>query len=122
MPTMEMLAALASTMYRKDNGNGTYSSITIQPYKSYAFNSSYHEQYPTWEYYDGYSFNSSSSAAKMIGLSQFALWSGKEYSATYAYYRSFKTDYTYYFYGTWAETEASRQYASENSLLKALWH
>ena len=100
MPTMEMLAALASQMYRKDNGteaNPRYSSITIQPYKSYAFNSSYHEQYPTWEYYDGYRFNSSSSAAKMIGLSPwFGLWSGREDSATGAYGRYFTTAYTGY--------------------------
>ena len=107
MPTMEMLASLATSMYRIDNGTSAdprYTNIEIQPYKTYgtqsAFTSNGWTEGANYISVPGLTFNSNSSAAKMIGLSPlFRLWAGREGDAAHAYARGFNTAYTTYSIG-----------------------
>lgn len=104
MPTMEQLAALTSQLYRIDNGDGTYSSITIEPYKRYARSDTLAANLANgnwsassnWIDTPGLIYNGSSGAAQAISCTSagFDLWSGREGSASRAYRRYYTSTFT----------------------------
>ena len=76
MPTMAQLGELASQLYV---GNPSIGAT---------------------EYKEDIQFDSNSSTAKSLGLTPyFYLWSGEEFSSSYAYYRGFSTARSNWYYG-----------------------